>query len=73
MTTNGSLPPSSSTVFLIISPAVEATARPAGSLPVRVAARTRSSRRMSSTAADPMSRVWKQPSGNPARWNRSSR
>ena len=38
-TTNGSLPPSSSTVGLISSPAMAATARPARSLPVRVAAR----------------------------------
>ncbi len=73
ITTNGSLPPSSSTVFLIISPHVEATARPAGSLPVRVAALIRSSCSRSSTAAEPISRVWKQPSVKPARWNRSSR
>src|SRR5690625_6919034 len=36
----GSLPPSSRTVFLIISPAFLATALPAFSLPVRVAAFT---------------------------------
>ena len=39
ITTNGSLPPSSSTVFLTSSPAIAATERPAGSLPVSVAAR----------------------------------
>ena len=71
-TTNGSLPPSSSTVFLSSSPATEATARPAGALPVRVAATTRSSRRTRSTWSDPMSRVWNTPSGKPARRNRSS-
>ena len=38
ITMNGSLPPSSSTVFLICRPAALATWRPAGSLPVRVAA-----------------------------------
>ena len=39
MTTYGSLPPSSSTVFLISSPAMPPTDCPAGSLPVSVAAR----------------------------------
>ena len=38
ITTNGSLPPSSSTVFLISPPAIAATDRPAASLPVSVAA-----------------------------------
>ena len=41
MTMNGSLPPSSRTVFLICLPAIDATLRPAGSLPVNVAATTR--------------------------------
>ena len=36
MTMNGSLPPSSSTVFLIARPARLATSRPAPSLPVSV-------------------------------------
>ena len=40
---NGSLPPSSSTVFLMCFPAIEATLLPAPSLPVSVAAATRSS------------------------------
>lgn len=64
ITMNGSLPPSSSTVGLISSPAMAATDWPAGSLPVRVAAATRGSRRMRSTALDGTSRVWKQPSGS---------
>ena len=41
MTMKEPLPPSSSTVFLICFPAMPATLRPAGSLPVRVAAATR--------------------------------
>ena len=49
-TMNGSLPPSSSTVFLMCFPAVAATWLPAGSLPVSVAAATRGSARMRSTA-----------------------
>ena len=49
ITMNGSQPPSSSTVFLISSPPIAATDCPAGSVPVRVAARTRGSR---STALD---------------------
>ncbi len=73
ITMYGSLPPSSRTVFLISSPATEATDRPAGSLPVRVAATTRGSRRTPSTSREPMRRVWKQPSGNPARRKRSPR
>ena len=43
MTMKGSLPPSSSTVFLIWPPACAATCRPAGSLPVSVTALTRGS------------------------------
>src|SRR6266704_6140057 len=73
MTTYGSLPPSSSTVFLSTRPAISATDRPAGSLPVSVAARTRSSVRIASTLSEPTSRVWNAPSGKPARRNRSSR
>lgn len=65
ITMNGSLPPSSSTVGLISSPAMAATDWPAGSLPVRVAAATRGSRRMRLTAPEETSRVWKQPSGSP--------
>ncbi len=73
MTTNGSLPPSSSTDFLTISPATAATDEPAGPEPVRVTATTRSSRRTPSTFEDPMSRVWNAPPGKPARANRSWR
>ncbi len=43
---NGSLPPSSSTLFLSARPARLATSRPARSLPVRVTALTRSSARI---------------------------
>ena len=43
MTMNGSLPPSSSTTFLILFPAPDPTWIPAPSLPVRVAATTRGS------------------------------
>ena len=73
ITTNGSLPPSSSTVFLISRPAIWAMDRPAGSLPVSVAARTRGSLRIRSTASEPTSSVVNAPSGKPARRNRSSR
>ena len=71
MTTNGSLPPSSRTTFLISLPAMAATEEPAGPDPVSVAAITRRSRRIASTRAEPMSRVWNVPAGNPARANRS--
>ena len=71
MTMNGSLPPSSSTTFLISLPAMDATDDPAGPEPVSVAAITRLSRRIGSTRAEPTSRVWKVPGGNPARANRS--
>jgi hypothetical protein len=57
---------------LISFAAVDATAAPAASLPVRVAATTRSSWRMRATRAEPTSRVWKQPSGNPASRKTSS-
>ena len=40
MTMNGSLPPSSSTVFLMCAPAVGGDRLPAGSLPVSVTAAT---------------------------------
>ena len=73
MTTNASVPPSSSTVFLISSPQIAATDWPAGSEPVRVAARTRGSRSTRSTSREPMSSVVNAPSGKPARRNRSSR
>jgi len=72
-TRKGSLPPSSSTDFLTTSPATAATAEPAGPEPVRVTATTRSSRRTDSTMDEPMSRVWKAPSGKPARVNSSWR
>ena len=45
ITMNGSLPPSSSTVFLICPPAAAATLRPACSLPVSETAATRGSSR----------------------------
>ena len=48
----GSLPPSSSTDFLISQPACAAMARPAASLPVTVTAATRSSARTDSTWRD---------------------
>ena len=50
MTMNGSAPPSSSTVFLMALPAIAATERPAPSLPVKVAAATRSSSRIACDA-----------------------
>ncbi len=71
-TMNGSLPPSSSTVFLMCLPAVDATSRPAPSLPVRVTAATRSSAMIAATASDPTSSVWNTPTGAPARANRSA-
>ena len=52
MTMNGSLPPSSSTVFLICPPACAATCRPAGSLPVSVTAFTRGSSITRRTVSD---------------------
>ena len=50
-------PPSSNIVGLISCPQIEATDAPAGSEPVKVAARTRSSRKMRSTLLPPMSSV----------------
>ncbi len=70
---NGSLPPSSSTTFLITLPAIDATDCPAAAEPVSVAATTLSSRRTDSTLCEPISRVWKVPAGKPARANRSCR
>jgi len=67
----GSLPPSSSTTFLISLPAMAATDAPAGVDPVSVAAITRRSRRIASTRPEPTRRVWKVPAGNPPRANRS--
>ncbi len=57
ITMNGSLPPSSSTVFLICRPAWLATCAPAGSLPVSVTAFTRGSPITRSTCAEPISSV----------------
>src|SRR5271168_1044811 len=66
MTMNGSEPPSSRTTFLITPPAMVPTDRPAGSLPVSVAAFTRSSRSTCSTLLAEINSVWKTSSGNPA-------
>jgi hypothetical protein len=71
-TTNGSLPPSSSTVFLSWRPATAATSRPAGSLPVSVTPAMRLSAMSPETRSAPMSSVWNTPEGQPARRNRSS-
>ena len=48
-----------------------ATDDPAAPDPVSVAAVTRESRRIASIPAEPTSRVWKVPAGNPARAKRS--
>jgi hypothetical protein len=72
MTTNGSLPPSSRTDFLMCLAAMPATEEPAGSLPVSVAARTRSLSSTRVTWPDVMSSVWNSPSVNPASWKISS-
>ena len=66
MTMNGSDPPSSSTIFLSCLPAVSATAEPAPSLPVSVAATTRWSSMMPFTASALTTRFWNNPSGAPA-------
>ena len=68
----GSLPPSSSTVFLPTAPACAATARPAPTLPVRVTAATRGSSMIGGTWSTPMRRVCNTPSGAPARRKKSS-
>ncbi len=65
-TTKGSEPPSSRTDFFSTDPATSATLAPAASLPVRVTAATRRSRRTRATASDPTSRVWNTPDGKPA-------
>src|SRR5439155_204102 len=65
-TMNGSLPPSSSTVFLSSRPARSATWLPARSLPVSVTARMRASAMSAGTAAGPTSTVPNRPSGRPA-------
>ena len=57
MTMNGSLPPNSSTVFLICFPAAAAKLAPASSLPVRVAALTRSSAIKAATSDAPTNKV----------------
>jgi hypothetical protein len=69
MTTKGSLPPSSSTVFLISRLAISATDRPACSLPVNVPAATLGSVSIFSMAPEPTSRVWKTSCGKPASRN----
>ena len=66
-TMKGSLPPSSRTVFFSMRPACSATAMPARSLPVSVAATMRGSAMISFTPAGFVSTVWKSPSGKPAR------
>ena len=59
-------PPSSRTVGLISEPHVAATAAPAPSLPVSVAARMRRSFKMPSTLEEEIRSVWKSPCGAPA-------
>ena len=71
-TMNASLPPSSSTLFLMLRPAAPAMSRPAPSLPVTVTAATRSSAMIAATRSDPTSSVWNTPAGAPARAKRSS-
>ena len=66
MTTKGSLPPSSRTVFLSSRPAWPATAMPARSLPVSVTATMRGSAMSPATGADSINAVAKSPSGKPA-------
>ena len=65
ITIKGSLPPSSSTTFLILFAAPIPTSIPAPSLPVNVAAITRGSPRILSTFSEPTRSVWKAPSGKP--------
>ncbi len=71
-TMNGSLPPSSRTVFLSSRPARSATWLPARSLPVSVTAVTRGSAMSAGTAAEPTSMLLNAPSGRPAARNRAS-
>ena len=56
-TMNASLPPSSSTLFLMCLPAAAAMSRPAPSLPVTVTAATRSSAMIAPTRSAPISKV----------------
>jgi hypothetical protein len=72
ITINGSLAPSSKTTFWILFAAPMPTSIPACSLPVSAAAIRRESPRILSTSREPNSRVWKTPSGKPARRNSSS-
>src|SRR6266436_479708 len=72
ITMKASLPPSSSTLFLISRAAVLATALPAFSLPVSVTAFTRGSTITFSTRSGSISSVWKTPSWNPAQQKISS-
>ena len=71
-TMNGSLPPSSRTVFFTDSPATLPTAAPAASLPVSVTARIRGSWMSGGTAELPRTRLWNTPFGNPASVNAPS-
>ena len=71
-TMKGSLPPSSSTVFLIAFPAALATCPPAAVLPVSVTAATRGSSITPFTCSVSIKRVWKTPSAKPARRKISS-
>ena len=72
ITINGSLPPNSSTVFLICFPHWLATSHPAGSLPVSVAATTRLSSSTRATCDDPIRSVRNSPFEKPARHKISS-
>ena len=65
-TTNGSLPPSSSTHFFRFAPAVAATDRPARSLPVSVTALTRGSAITCAAWSLSMCSTANTPSGTPA-------
>ena len=65
-TMNGSLPPSSSTVFFKCRPACCATWLPARSLPVSVTARTRASAMTLPTASFSRNTARNNPSGKPA-------
>ena len=56
-TRNGSLPPSSRTLFLRCAPAAVAMLRPAASLPVTVTAAIRSSAMSAATRSDPINSV----------------
>ena len=67
VTTKASEPPSSITEGLICRPARSATARPAGSEPVRVTAFMRQSSITLATLDAEIIRVMKEPSGKPAR------